>query len=284
MTSLKPVRWTYSYAGREKTCCPLRKHQGLTWIAAINSSRKSKLLKNILYRKYFLNHSPPFMDHISPFNVSSKASLFHHIGDLDSTSQLHRTSTHHIHPFPKEEESMKEDEEEEDIINYKKLDQWVRDSAVEIVNNLDEAPFLVHIYCNGNGTNRDGSTPNTRIKMIKEKAIADNWPMIEGRWKGGSGTPNGVILVEELKTPLVEAKTSDEVVKISGLSNQSCSSTKLWGILIQGKGKSCTACYLLKTSQVQSVAGLCTHFCLLRAECFVEHADIQLKKLWLQMG
>lgn len=145
------------------------------------------------------------------------------------------------------------------------------------MNNLDEAPFFVHIYCNGNGTNRGGSTPNTRIKMVKEKAVADCWPMIEGRWKAGSGTPNGVILVEELKTPLVEPKTTDEMVKFLG-------STKFWGILIQGKGKSCTACYLLKTSQVQCVAGLCTHFCLWRADCFVEHVDIQLKKLWLQMG
>ncbi|KAK6118160.1 hypothetical protein DH2020_048144 [Rehmannia glutinosa] len=216
------------------------------------------------------------MDHHSSlFNVSSKkASLLHHIGDLDSP-----TSTHHIRPIdPEEEESMKEEDEE---INSKKLDQWVRDSAVEIVNNLGEAPFLVHIYCDGNGSNRDGST---RIKMIKEKAIADNWPMIEGRWKRGSGAaPDGVILVEELKTPLVKAKTSDdEMVKTSGLNYQSCSSTKLWGILIQGKRKSCTACYLLKTSQVECVAGLCTHFCLLRVECFLEHADIQLKKLWLQ--
>ncbi|KAK4406862.1 hypothetical protein Sango_0267200 [Sesamum angolense] len=96
-----------------------------------------------------------------------------------------------------------EEEEEERRYNSQKLDEWVRDSAVEIVHNLDEAPFLVHIYCNGNSTNGDGSPPKMRIKTVKEKAIADNWPMIEERWKGGRGIPNGVILVEELKTPLV---------------------------------------------------------------------------------
>ncbi|KAK4417975.1 hypothetical protein Salat_2210200 [Sesamum alatum] len=258
MTSLKPVRGVYAY------------------------SRKSKLLKSILYRKNLLNPGPPFMDRISSINMSPRSSLFHHIGDLDSTSQIHQTNTYRIHPLLKEEQTMEEEEGED--INSQKLDQWVRDSAVEIVHNLDEAPFLVHIYCNGNGTNGDGSKPKMRIKTVKEKAIADNWPMIEERWKGGRGIPNGVILVEELKTPLGEPETSEEIAKEMDLNNLPCSSTKLWGILIQGKGKSCTACYLLKTSQVHCVAGLCTHFCLLRVECFQEHADIQLKKFWLQMG
>lgn len=113
MASLKPVHW--SYGGRDKTyCCPLRKHQGFKC-------------------RYFLNPSPPFVDHhINRINVSSKASLFHH----DSSSQLHRTSTHHIHPFPKEEESMKEEESEEEDINPQKLDQWVKDSAVEVTRFL----------------------------------------------------------------------------------------------------------------------------------------------------
>ncbi|PIN20117.1 hypothetical protein CDL12_07215 [Handroanthus impetiginosus] len=287
MTSWKPVRWSCSYAGPDKACHPSRKNRGLTWFETIYCSRRFRILKsNLCRRKSFLDPSSPFMEQISPISVSSKASPCHHIVDLDSTCQLHRTSTHHIHPFPGEKESMKEEDEEEEEISSQKLDQWVRDSAVEIVNNLNEAPFLVHIYCNGKSTNRDGSTPNTRIKMVKEKAIADDWSMIEGRWKGGSGTPNGVILVEELDTSLDEAaKTRDEMVKVFGLNNQSCSSTtKLWGILIQGKGKGRTACYLLKTSQVQCVAGLCTHFCLLRVERFMEPADIQLKKFWLQMG
>ncbi|KAL2239117.1 UNVERIFIED_CONTAM: hypothetical protein Sindi_1103400, partial [Sesamum indicum] len=82
-----------------------------------------------------------------------------------------------------------------------------------IVHNLDEAPFLVHIYCNGNGTNGDGSTPKMRIKTVKEKAIADNWPMIQEKWRGGRGIPNGVILVEELTTPLGEPETSEEIEK-----------------------------------------------------------------------
>ncbi|XP_011079458.1 uncharacterized protein LOC105162974 [Sesamum indicum] len=282
MTSLKPARGGYAYSCPHKISCPQKRHPGRTWFAASHSSRKSKL-KSILYRKNLLTPGPPFMDLISSINKSPRSSLFHHIGDLDSISQSHQTNSYHVHPLLKQDQAM-EEEEEEEYINSQKLDQWVRDSAVEIVHNLDEAPFLVHIYCNGNGTNGDGSTPKMRIKTVKEKAIADNWPMIQEKWRGGRGIPNGVILVEELTTPLGEPETSEEIVEKLDLNNQPCSSTKLWGILIQGKGKSCTACYLLKTSQVQCVAGLCTHFCLLRVECLVEHADIQLKKAWLQMG
>ncbi|KAL0420199.1 UNVERIFIED_CONTAM: hypothetical protein Sradi_1433400 [Sesamum radiatum] len=258
MTSLKPARGLYAYSGRHKISCPQKGHPGLTWFAASHSSRKSKLGKSILYRKNLLYPGPQFMDRISSIKNSPRSSLFHHIGDLDSISQSHQTNTYHIHPLLKEDQAMeeeeeKEEEEEEEDINSQKLDQWVRDSAVEIVHNLDEAPFLVHIYCNGSGTNGDGSPPKMRIKTVKEKAIADNWPMIEERWKGGRGIPNGVILVEELKTPLGEPETSEEIVKEMDLNNQPCTSTKLWGILIQGKGKSCTACYLLKTSQLWDV-------------------------------
>ncbi|XP_022854738.1 uncharacterized protein LOC111376044 [Olea europaea var. sylvestris] len=162
-------------------------------------------------------------------------------------------------------------DEEAEVIS-KELDRWVRDSAIEIVRNLDEAPFLVHVY----GDNGDGSTRTTGIKLVREKATAEDWPFIKKRWEGGSPTPNGIILVEDLEP---KSEPDREMIEIT---DHSRSSTKKWGILIQGEGINCTACYLLKTSQVQSVAGFCTHFCLVRVDCFVEHADILLRKMWLQ--
>ncbi|CAI9781228.1 unnamed protein product [Fraxinus pennsylvanica] len=190
-------------------------------------------------------------------NLSSKPSVFHNIVDSDRLM-----SNSYVRPN-------KRIPDEEAQVIAEELDRWVRDSAVEIVNNLDEAPFLVHVYSD----NGDRSTQTTGMKLVREKAMAEDWPFIKKRWEGGSPTPNGIILVEELET---KPEPDKEMIEIT---NQS---TKKWGILIQGKGINCTACYLLKTSQVQSVAGFCTHFCLVRVDCFVEHADILLQKMWLQ--
>ena len=51
--------------------------------------------------------------------------------------------------------------------------------------------------------------------------------------------------------------------------------TKLWGVLIQGKGENYgPCCYLLKTSRVSSNCGFfCTHFCLMKVKNFRETAE-----------
>ncbi|KAL3503923.1 hypothetical protein ACH5RR_033764 [Cinchona calisaya] len=127
-----------------------------------------------------------------------------------------------------------------------KLHQWVKDSVVEIVNNLDEAPFLVHIYPDG----EEASASTGKTRLVSEKAAAENWPVIKGRWGGESPTPSGIILVEEMNSS-EEAGLDGENLGSTNSDNKSCSSsTKLWGILIQGKGLSCPACYILKTSRV----------------------------------
>ncbi|KAA8549254.1 hypothetical protein F0562_000938 [Nyssa sinensis] len=153
-----------------------------------------------------------------------------------------------------------------------KLDQWVRDSVVEIVSNVGEAPFLVHIHTDSD--DGKGSSSTNTVRLVREKAVADSWPLIRGRWEGGSPAPSGIILVEELKT-------NDLGTKRNSLAH---STDKVWGVLIQGKGVNWTACacYILKTCRVESLLGFCTHFCLLRVECFAESAETQLKKLWLQ--
>ncbi|CAI9117160.1 OLC1v1018504C1 [Oldenlandia corymbosa var. corymbosa] len=160
------------------------------------------------------------------------------------------------------------------VIDDGKLDTWVKESVVEILNNLEEAPFLVHIYTDSEeGSGSAGSASSSgKTRLVKEKATAESWPSIKGRWGGNDPTPTGIILVEEMKN-------SEE--SVSETSCSSSSSTRVWGILIQGKGVSCPACYILKTCRVRSVLGCCTHFCLMRVGCFFESVDIQLKNLWL---
>ncbi|XAR73886.1 hypothetical protein NMG60_11008004 [Bertholletia excelsa] len=160
----------------------------------------------------------------------------------------------------------------------KKLDQWMRESVVEIVNNIEEAPFLVHIY--PDDERKGSSSSGTAVELVVEKAVAEDWPAIRGRWESGSPTPNGVILVEELNDSASCAKEEGKSRDMN--STQLNPATKVWGLLIQAKGLNCTACYILKTSRVKGFLGSCTHFCLLRVECFVENAETQLKKLWLQ--
>uniref|UniRef100_J3LSL9 Uncharacterized protein n=2 Tax=Oryza brachyantha TaxID=4533 RepID=J3LSL9_ORYBR len=41
------------------------------------------------------------------------------------------------------------------------------------------------------------------------------------------------------------------------------------------------SCYVLDTCRVRSSAGLCTHFCLARAQCFGDPLELQLRNAWL---
>lgn len=139
------------------------------------------------------------------------------------------------------------------------LDGWVRGSVVEIVKNLKKAPLLAHVYCNNGGL----------MEVITEKGFAEDWPNLKKEWREGERkSPDGIILVEELK----ENEDLDEEEK----------ETKVWGILIQGKGPRGPACYLLKTCRVNSGVGLFgTHFSLVKVNSFRESAFSQIKNSWL---
>ncbi|XP_052184371.1 uncharacterized protein LOC127796326 [Diospyros lotus] len=143
-----------------------------------------------------------------------------------------------------------------------KVDEWMRGSAVEIVKNLREAPLFVQVYASNNGA---AAPP----RLQTEKAVAEEWPVVERRWKDGTApAPDGLILVEELQSN--EDQEEEE-------------GTKAWGVVVQGKGSECgPACYLLKTSRVGSGLGLCsTHFCLMKVKNFRESALSQLTNCWL---
>ncbi|XP_031484907.1 uncharacterized protein LOC116254027 [Nymphaea colorata] len=142
------------------------------------------------------------------------------------------------------------------------LDRWVRESVTDIVQNIQDAPFLVCLY---------SSTKGAAMRLERELVGAEerNWSKMKSslREKG----PDGIILVEELK----------EINKEAEDSTSKCS--KLWGLLIQGKGIDIGACYILKTTRICSALGLCTHFCLIRAQCYGDTAEVQLRNSWLNM-
>jgi len=150
---------------------------------------------------------------------------------------------------------------------YEKVEQWMRDSVVEIVNNLREAPLLVHVYAEESGG-------MTVLKTEKEVA-EEKWPGLMERWeKRETQLPDGVIFVEKLEDG--EEEEEEDAI------------TRAWGIVVQGRGVDCgPVCYLLKTSRVGAGPGLglcCTHFCLMKVQSFRETARSQFKNCWLSQG
>ncbi|KAF4364453.1 uncharacterized protein LOC115699425 [Cannabis sativa] len=148
-----------------------------------------------------------------------------------------------------------------------KLDEWMRDSVVEIVKYLREAPLIVHVY-------NKGRNDGVETEMVMEKtASAGDWAVAKGKWETGDApSPEGLIFVEELG---------------HGSNESEKEVTREWGVVLQGKGPKCPpACYLLKTSSVGSGSGCglglgCTHFCLVRVNSFRETAETQLRNCWL---
>ncbi|XP_022764852.1 uncharacterized protein LOC111310031 [Durio zibethinus] len=166
---------------------------------------------------------------------------------------------------------LKQEEKKRNELSYEKIDEWMRDSVVEIVKRLPESPLLVQVYSNDNTT-----------KTRTEKAEEDKWVLVKQKWETGeTPMPDGVIFVEQIQEE-EEGKKGDEKEKNEEVS-------RAWGIVVQGKGEegsgSPQACYLLKTSKVGSGFGLrCTHFCLVKVKSFRETAFSQLKNCWLLQG
>ncbi|XP_043723141.1 uncharacterized protein LOC122670362 [Telopea speciosissima] len=158
-------------------------------------------------------------------------------------------------------------------ITSETLDVWMRDSVTEIVKNIREAPFLVHVF----SSTKNGKTKVTCLN--RQKAVADEWLSTKRRWeereeRGEFSTPDGIILIEELKD-----ENEEEYSEGRGKE----SSTRAWGIVIQGKSVNCNpACYILKTCRVGSPSiGFCTHYCLVKAQLCGETALQQMKNSWL---
>ncbi|XP_019437264.1 PREDICTED: uncharacterized protein LOC109343448 isoform X2 [Lupinus angustifolius] len=153
-----------------------------------------------------------------------------------------------------------------------RLDEWMRNSVVEIVKNLKEAPLLVQVYTkNKNG---EGETSVSTEK----KVVVEDWTKVKERWEAGeTPLPEGVIFVEEIG--------SDEKPEDGGAGDRMERTTRVWGVVVQGRGVGCKpVCYLLKTCRVGSGIGsglYSTHFCLVRVKSLRETAQSQLKNCWL---
>lgn len=167
------------------------------------------------------------------------------------------------------------------------LDHLMKQSVAEIVKNINEAPFLVHVYSEGDANKQSLNNP---LKLEIERATSESWPFIRQRWEGFNSTaPDGVILVEELSSEEAMLLDTDKEEIASSIapvcsSNQRFppSSTKVWGLLVQGRGASCPSCYILKTCRVQCCSGFSTHFCLAKVDCFGKSIDFHLNRMWLQ--
>lgn len=155
------------------------------------------------------------------------------------------------------------------VVSREKLEQWLRDSVVEIVKNLRESPLLLHLYAEANGGLSTTATTNP---------VEGDWEAMEGRWeRGEEETPEGVIFVEKL------ADDEEDDHDADGYNGGERSGTSAWGIVAQGRGTDCgPVCYLLKTTRVGSGMGtVCTHFCLVKVKSFRETAMSQLNNSWL---
>lgn len=155
------------------------------------------------------------------------------------------------------------------VIDLKSLKQ-------QIVKDVGETPLLVHVYDHRQGERQP--------RLEKEKAKAGIWPRVVKRWKQGCPVPDGMILVEQLDAynsnvslPASEAGSNESNIG----QPASKEGSKMWGVLVQGRGLQCAACYILKTDTVKSTMGYCTYFCLARASCFGEAAVLQLRNSWL---
>ncbi|KAF8080232.1 hypothetical protein N665_0964s0013 [Sinapis alba] len=154
------------------------------------------------------------------------------------------------------------------VVSREKLDEWLRDSVVEIVKNLRDSSLMVNLYAEGNGG----------LTTTATNPEAEDWEAMEGRWgRGEERTPEGVVLVEKL--------ADEEVAERDDYGRGACGEgkTSAWGIVAQGRGTdSGPVCYLLKTTRVGSGVGtVCTHFSLVKVKSFRETAVSQLNNSWL---
>lgn len=127
---------------------------------------------------------------------------------------------------------------------------------MQIVRNISEGPFLMHVFSDGG------------LRLEREAAASERWKWIRKRWGEERRVPDAVVLVKELR----REEEVEAVVRRK----------RTWGLVVQGRGMDGAVCYILDTTRVQSSVGFCTHFCLVRAQCSGEAADVQLTNAWLQ--
>ncbi|EAZ28508.1 uncharacterized protein [Oryza sativa Japonica Group] len=166
-----------------------------------------------------------------------------------------------------------EEEEVVEKVGEERVEGWMRESIAEIVRHIGEAPFLVHLFNDDDGGSGRGGAG--RVTVRRETASAESWPDVRRRWgPGGMRRPDGIILVEQIAAAVEEGGASAG----AGAAE---AARQVWGLVVQARGMECASCYVLDTCRVRSPAGLCTHFCLARAQCFGDPLELQLRNAWL---
>ncbi|RDX69995.1 hypothetical protein CR513_50813, partial [Mucuna pruriens] len=106
------------------------------------------------------------------------------------------------------------------VEGQERLDRWMRESVVEIVKNLREAPLLVQVF-------PKRSSGTTTVMTTEKSVMVEDWPAVKECWENGeTPVPEGVIFVEELD--------GDEAEDGGGERT-----TRAWGVVVQGKGVGC---------------------------------------------
>ncbi|XP_031498136.1 uncharacterized protein LOC116262781 [Nymphaea colorata] len=146
------------------------------------------------------------------------------------------------------------------IVSAESIGRWMQESVPEIVQSIEEAPFIVCLYCKKKGQ---------AVKLTREMMAAEEQSWRRTRQQVEEKCPDGIILVKELK----------EINQKKQEARSRCS--KSWGLLVQGRGSSPCLCYVLETTSECSAIGLCTHFCLIKAKCYGDPVEAQVRDSWL---
>ncbi|KAH7548247.1 hypothetical protein JRO89_XS14G0088500 [Xanthoceras sorbifolium] len=72
----------------------------------------------------------------------------------------------------------KKQRQEEAVSHENVIDEWMKDSVVEIVKNLREAPLLVQVYSDDGGN-------GTATRLRTEKAEPEDWLTMKTEWENG---------------------------------------------------------------------------------------------------
>ncbi|KAK8950837.1 hypothetical protein KSP39_PZI004664 [Platanthera zijinensis] len=171
--------------------------------------------------------------------------------------------------------------DERERITPEMLEEMIHESVDEIVRNIGRAPFLMLVFLDEGGRGESESESRWRLCssssppliLEREAATAESWQRIKKRWEEDSCVPDGVILVEQL-----EGEKEKEGMVGSGEEGDG----RRWGVVIEGRGMDFSACFILKTCRVRSSMGYCTHYSLVRAQCFGDPVGVQLMNAWLQ--
>lgn len=164
-----------------------------------------------------------------------------------------------------------------------KLDQWMKQSIIEIVNHIQDAPFVHYVFDKKSPLpGRWQKVPAIYISREGGRA-EESWGILRNYI--ANICPDAMIYVQKLNSECKCKYCSAHGYsrRGSGEGEQEEGSTDMWGLIIQGRGGgvSCCASYILKTTRFVSANGCWTQFSLVKAKCFGECPCTQFIRSWL---